>query len=107
MTLPPKPPIAFEDAPYELDLGDGFRRFRIGTCEGLWRSTANAYEILAVNNDSPGNGHFQHVLGWFERSAIRDKKKVRFCEMMNTRLVKHLAGLGYELKRNTMEKGLA
>ena len=90
MKLPPMPPIDFEDAPYELDLGLGFRRFRVGTCEGVWRCTGTTYEILAVVNKHPGNGHFKHVLDWFERSAKRDKREVAFLEVLNERLAAHL-----------------
>jgi len=102
--LPPKPPVDFECAPYELDFGLGFSRFRIGTCEGLWRSTKTAYEILAVANSHPGNGHFQYVLDWFERSAIRDNQKVRFCELMNKGLAKKLSRLGYVINGDNAEK---
>jgi hypothetical protein len=55
--------------------------FRVGTCEGLWRSTFTSYEILAVVNHTPNNGHFREAMLWFEASARRDHKwlKIREC----------------------------
>jgi hypothetical protein len=67
-----------------------FRRFRIGTCEGLWRATSFSYDILAVENTELGNGHFNDVLQWFEHSATRDNRKFRILETWNTRLKHHL-----------------
>lgn len=64
--------------------------FRIGTCEGKWRATPDAYEILAVVNNEPGNGHFEDVLEWFEYACRRDGKSLRFVEFMNQRFRRHL-----------------
>lgn len=67
-----------------------FTRFRIGTCDRLWRSTGTTYDILAVSNDSMGNGHFNDVLQWFENSCKRDNKDLQILEFWNSRLKKHL-----------------
>lgn len=67
-----------------------FKRFRIGTCEGLWQATDTSYDILAVTNDVKGNGHFEDVLEWFEYACKRDHKHFRFLEVMNARLLLHL-----------------
>lgn len=64
--------------------------FRIGTCEGLWRATKNSYQILAITNNEPGNGHFNDVLEWFQYSCNRDKKHFVILELWNERLSKHL-----------------
>lgn len=64
--------------------------FQVGTCHGLYKATKGAYEILAINNDSPGNGHFQDVMQWFEASCRRDRKSLIFLEIMNARFKKHL-----------------
>ena len=69
---------------------DEFSEFKIGTCQGLWRSTDNTYDILAVLNTSPSNGHFTDVLEWFENSCKRDNKNFRFLEVWNPILEKHL-----------------
>lgn len=61
----------------------GFSGFRVGTCEGLWRSTSSHYEILAVVNEKRGNGHFKAMLGWFEQSCKRDNKKLLLREVWN------------------------
>lgn len=104
--LPPIPSIPFEVAPWELNemFEEEFLRFRVGTCHGLWRAVPDAYEILAVKNDRKGNGHFDAVVAWFERSAVRDKKKVRFCEMMNDNLISHLQRRGFVKNGSNMEK---
>jgi hypothetical protein len=67
-----------------------FMRFRVGTCEGLWRSTLDSYDILAITNKIPNNGHFIDVLHWFEYSCRRDKKVLRILEVRNVNLKKHL-----------------
>ena len=67
-----------------------FKRFRIGTCEGLWRSTASSYDILAIDNNVPGNGYLHDVFDWFEYSCKRDKKDFRILEVWNTGFEKHL-----------------
>lgn len=86
--------LDFEAAPWEPLPGfppsKNFHKFRIGTCEGLWQSTDDSYDILAVKNNSPHNGHFEDVIQWFEHSCRRDKRNFRFLEVMNPFLKKHL-----------------
>lgn len=81
------------DLPFEVAtwyLSSDFKRFRIGTCEGLWRSTDDSYDILAVDNGEIGNGHLNDVFEWFEHSCRRDKKVLRVLECMNKRFETHL-----------------
>lgn len=79
--------LPFEVAPW---INADFLRFRIGTCGGLWRSTQASYDILAINNGSPGNGHLEDVFEWFESSCKRDGKVLRVLECMNKRFEMHL-----------------
>lgn len=67
-----------------------FMCFRVGTCEGLWRSTGFSYDILGIMNSKPGNGHFTDVLEWFEYSCRRDFKHLQIMEVWNKRLLVHL-----------------
>lgn len=69
---------------------EDFTRFKIGTVNGIWTSTKNTYDILGIDNDCPGNGHFDDVFEWFENSCKRDKKDFRILEVWNKRLRKHL-----------------
>lgn len=80
--------LAFEVAPWPRSTE--YMLFRIGTCDGAWRSTQITYDILSVINSQPGNGHFEDVLEWFEFSCRRDGKLLRILEVMNDRLRKHL-----------------
>lgn len=84
--------LTFEVADYSPDLpiGSGFKKFRVGTCEGLWCSTATSYGILAITNSQPNNGHFEDVIQWFEMSCKRDQKDFEILEVWNDRLKKHL-----------------
>lgn len=84
--------LLFEVADYEDSLGfsNDWMAFRVGTCEGLWHSTERSYDILAVVNTCPGNGHFNDVLQWFENSCIRDKKNLRIIEVFNSDFKRHL-----------------
>jgi len=67
-----------------------FKRFRVGTCHGLWQSTESSYDILAIENDTKGNGHFEDVMQWFEASCERDHKDFKILEVWNAKLKKHL-----------------
>ncbi|MBF0553230.1 MAG: hypothetical protein HQK96_01590 [Nitrospirae bacterium] len=67
-----------------------FHRFRIGTCNGLWRQNGDSYEILAIENTKPNNGHFKDVLQWFWHSCKRDKLNLKILELWNERFKKHL-----------------
>src|SRR5678816_1085685 len=86
--------LPFEIAPWEPLIGfpfaKDFMRFRVGTCSGLWQSTKDSYDILAIDNESKGNGHFEDVLEWFEQSCRRDKKAFRILEVWNEKLATHL-----------------
>lgn len=76
--------------PVQFDINDEWYRFRIGTCHGLWRSTKNTYDILAIDNNKIGNGHLQDVFDWFENSCKRDNRDLRLIEVWNTRFKAHL-----------------
>lgn len=84
--------LMFEAAPYHLQLVDDitWMRFRIGTCEGLWCATGTSYDILAITNNNPGNGHLMDVIQWFEQSCKRDKKNFRVLEVWNNGFKNHL-----------------
>lgn len=84
--------LLFEVAPYpyNVDSQKEWMLFRVGTCEGLWSSSPDSYDILAVSNRQKGNGHFNDVLQWFEQSCIRDKKALRILEVWNESLKNHL-----------------
>jgi hypothetical protein len=79
------PSISFEIGT-EAYRGGEWLLFRVGTCEGLWRSTFTAYELLAVVNRQPGNGHFREAMLWFEQSCRRDHKRLIIRECWNLRL---------------------
>ena len=80
--------LDFEVADWEISMD--FQRFRVGTCEGLFGATNTTYDILAVTNNQPNNGHFNDVLEWFENSCKRDKKDLRILEVWNDKFKKHL-----------------
>lgn len=84
--------LAFEVAPYpyNIDNQTQWMCFRVGTCEGLWGSTKESYDILAIVNYQHGNGHFNDVLQWFQQSCCRDKKTLRILEVWNSKFKNHL-----------------
>lgn len=90
--------LDFMACPWPVD--PEFTAFKIGTCEGIYGSTKDTYDIVAVVNNEPGNGHFEDVIEWFENSCRRDKKSIRFMEMMNPRLASHL-----KIKRGFKREG--
>lgn len=86
--------LDFECAPwtpvFPFPDAENYFCFRVGTIEGLWTSTIDSYDILAIENKKPGNGHFDDVLQWFEHSCRRDKKSLRFLEILNDDFREHL-----------------
>lgn len=80
--------LPFEVAPWEHS--KEFTRFKIGTCTGIWKTENKSYSILAITNDVKGNGHFDDVLQWFENSCRRDGYSLKFLEVWNPKLKKHL-----------------
>ncbi|MEA4975701.1 hypothetical protein SDC9_171571 [bioreactor metagenome] len=83
-------PFEVAEYPMNIDPKTKWMLFRVGTCEGLWTSTQQSYDILAVTNRIPGNGHFNDVLQWFEQSCRRDKKALRILEVWNSNFKRHL-----------------
>jgi len=67
-----------------------FKLFRVGTCEGQWRVTPKAVEILSVINRYPGNGHFDDVLEWFEYASREARLPLRILRFTNPRFMEHL-----------------
>jgi len=102
--------LLFESRPWKSSgwpLPGEFFQFRVGTIHGLWQSTEHSYDILAIDNDQPGNGHFEDVMQYFVRSCQRDHKDLRFLEVMNDRFKKHLInvrGFKKESKTNNVIK---
>ncbi len=91
------------DNPFNID---DWQQFKIGTCNGQWKSSKDSYDILTVINDNPGNGHFKDVLEWFERSCVRDKKAFRILEVWNKKLAEHLVlknGFTYQSEDNLIK----
>jgi len=85
--------LAFEVAPWDNPLlwdNEGFMRFRTGTVTGLWRHTKDGYEVLAIVNDLPGNGHLQDFLEWFYHSCKREKCSFIIREFFNLKFKDHL-----------------
>lgn len=64
--------------------------FRIGTCEGQWRATPEAFEILSIVNMQKGNGHLDDVFEWFEFSCKRNKLPLRILRFHNERFKQYL-----------------
>ena len=71
--------------------------FCVGTCEGLYYCDKKNYIILAIRNNSPGNGHFNDVIQWFENSCKRDKRNLVFECIINDRFKKYLLKNGFKV----------
>lgn len=80
--------LPFEVAPGLLD--DSFLKFKVGTCHGAWRATKETYDILAIVNHEPHNGHLTDVFEWFENSCKRDSMSLRILEVWNKDFHRHL-----------------
>lgn len=78
-----------------LAIGQGWRHFRVGTVTGLWRDVDNAYEILTISNDMPGNKHVEAAFAHFYTSCKRDKRNFIVREVWNPGLAAKLAKMGF------------
>ena len=67
-----------------------WRLFRVGTCHGQFRVTPEAYEVLSIFNDTPGNGHLEDVFEWFEFASRTTKIPLRVLRFSNAAFKKHL-----------------
>lgn len=72
-----------------------WRHFRVGTCTGLYRAIPGVYEILAIENSSPGNGHVEATLQWFYTSCRRDKYNLAVLQVWSARLRSKLIAYGF------------
>ena len=64
--------------------------FKVGTCNGLFDSNKASYNLVAIINEKPNNGHFEDVLEWFEQSCRRDKKSLKVVAIQNQKFQEHL-----------------
>lgn len=64
--------------------------YRVGTCKGIYYSNETSYNIVAIINETPNNGHLNDVLEWFEQSCRRDKKSLCIVEIWNKKFQAHL-----------------
>jgi len=78
-------PDEFLERPYKRE----WREFIVGSCKGIYRTTNNEYEILAVVNTKK-NDNFDTVLTWFKKSAKRDKYNLSFLEVGNPKFKQKL-----------------
>lgn len=81
-----------ELVPDDKDLhfsGIEWQCFRVGTVHGQYRVTPEAYEILSVINEQPGNGHLIDLLEWFEYACRRSRLPLRILAFTNQRFKKH------------------
>jgi len=77
--------LDFEVSPSYLGL-----RFRVGTCNGLYKVMPNMYCIIGIYNGERNNGHLQDVFDWFENSCKRDNYNLTVVEIRNRRFHDHL-----------------
>lgn len=79
-------------------IGEGWRHFRVGTCTGAYRDAVQAFEILAISNDAPGNGHVEAALAHFFKSCKKHSKHLIIKEVINPGLRDKLCRLGFTCK---------
>ena len=80
--LPDDDSVTFPEIEWEL--------FRVGTCEGQFRVTPEAYEILSIINSSPGNGHLTDLFEWFSYACKRSNLPLRIRAFTNEKFKFHL-----------------
>jgi hypothetical protein len=98
--------LDFGTAPFSSKIAQKpMKRFKIGTCIGLFGITQEGYEIHSINNIEQGNGHFEDVLEWFEYVCKRDSGSLIFTNVPTERFKKHLKKRGYkDVGRNDFMK---
>lgn len=91
--------LDFYSRPWWVSPND-MTEFQIGTCEGIYRINGKSYEIVAICNHKPGNGHLTDVFEWFENACKRDKWSLKVIEFTNHKFRNHLIE-----KRGFLPKG--
>lgn len=56
----------------------------------LWNDKPKSFEILAIVNDLPGNGHFEDVMDWFQSSCVCAQVPLIIRSVDNKKFLKHL-----------------
>lgn len=74
--------------------------FRLGACHGMFDEEEGAVRLIAIANDSPGNGDFERAMTKLETRARGMGKKFQVVEIWNERLKTHLVS-----KRGYQDKG--
>ena len=101
-------PDIYKERPYtnplNLNTGKNWREFLIGSVKGIYFVENKSYNIVAIQNTKPKNGHFERAVEWFEKSARQDKYILRFLETNNPKLVQKLLSLGYQQEGNILYK---
>lgn len=65
-------------------------RYRCGTCDGIFEDGENHVGVIAIVNSQPQNGHFNDTMEWFDYMAQSTNRELKFFEIWNDRLYKHL-----------------
>jgi hypothetical protein len=82
--------LDFGACPWPLDLTEaGIMAYRIGTCHGIYQFDDDGISIIAIHNDTPGNGHLEDVFQWFEFSAQAQKKDLYIRRFFNPQFKQH------------------
>jgi len=68
----------------------GLIAWKVGTVHGLYYCSEQTYQIIAVINDIPNNGHLDDAFEWFEQSCKRDGRRLEITEFLNPSFAEHL-----------------
>lgn len=82
-------PLEVAEYHIQIDPSRVWKKFRIGTVEGLWSSTPYSIDVLAIDNKQPHNGHFNDAMEWLEYCCRHEKRNLRFLEVWNMELKIH------------------
>jgi len=80
---------------HPFNIGEDWRLFRVGTVNGIYRDGNNTYEVLAIQNDEPGNKHVEAAFAYFFTSCKRDKRDFIVRQVWNIGLAAKLSKMGF------------
>lgn len=77
------------------------RIYEMGSVHGLVEITSDALNVIAIHNNTPGNGWFKRAVNQLEKTADRLNVKLRIVQFWNVRLCGWFIKRGYCAGKNS------
>lgn len=81
------------------------KKYSFGSIDGIYVSTKDGKDIIAIFNNCPHNGDFDRFIMALERYAKKTSQRIAICSFFNERLYWHLRKRqGWGNEKSTMDR---